>query len=458
MNVTTIVTNILSTHNNNTIPTTQAVYEYAAAAADLNNDVTYTLGMTNTSASLATLRNRSTSAAIHPETEAAAVLTNTPGKTLDKALSSGVSYTEGSTGGVSADNLSEYYSKTQVDELLAGKLKKPANPTKDACVHLAPNGYVGTITFDTAAYAGTLARRTAEGRLRAADPADNNDLTTKKYVDNLAAGKQDKPSKGSFPVYLDLSGAADDLVCQYKVPGAQWRSNSLAATISEVFDITNHFSTGPQQFEAGKSYLCFYAQGLGDKLLHASVLTIGSDGNSVTIGEDYPIRFGGRVKTPRGSVYEMSRMPTSPTDTRFSDFITTTFGKWPLIRRVNGTTWFQGLSDCELTLRFNTSRANCAIGFLDCCNLTVLTDTSGMPIDSSGSTFIELYLRRKNLRFLPIGSTYFGARTSANTETANQQVAIATGTDNDYAVSNITLEGTMADRPTYYPDEDGGTG
>ena len=87
MNVTTIVTNILNTHNNNTIPTTQAVYEYAAAAVDLNNDVTYTLGMTNTSASLVTLRNRSTSTAIHPETEAGAVLLN-DGTNLSTKLNS----------------------------------------------------------------------------------------------------------------------------------------------------------------------------------------------------------------------------------------------------------------------------------------------------------------------------------------------------------------------------------
>lgn len=50
MNVTSIVTNILSTHDNNTIPTTQAVYEYAAAAVDLDNDVTYTSGATGVTA------------------------------------------------------------------------------------------------------------------------------------------------------------------------------------------------------------------------------------------------------------------------------------------------------------------------------------------------------------------------------------------------------------------------
>lgn len=76
---------------------------------------------------LVTLRDRTDRTKIlHPETEAAAVVTNTPGKTLDKALSSGVSYTEGPTGGVSTDNLSGYYSKTQVDELLEEKEDKPS--------------------------------------------------------------------------------------------------------------------------------------------------------------------------------------------------------------------------------------------------------------------------------------------------------------------------------------------
>lgn len=84
----------------------------------------------------------------------------------------------------------DVYTKSETDGLLAGKLERPANPTKDACVYIGPNGYVGTITYDTTAYAGTLARRTADGRLRAADPADNTDLVNKQYAEaNFEAKK-----------------------------------------------------------------------------------------------------------------------------------------------------------------------------------------------------------------------------------------------------------------------------
>lgn len=118
------------------------------------------------------------------------------------------------------------YTKAQADAKLETKVNKPANnPTVLSALYFETNGTTGYIAFNQYGAGNALARYMSDGRLKAKDPSETNDLTTKKYVDDLAAGKLDKPAtpEALSVISINPQGGTTTLQC-----GVDAVSNSIA--------------------------------------------------------------------------------------------------------------------------------------------------------------------------------------------------------------------------------------
>lgn len=136
------------------------------------------------------------------------------------------------------------------------------------------------------------------------------------------------------------------------------------------------FGSQAQELIAGQKYLCFYAEGAtgagGDGLFHARIFNVGSDGNTITWGDDYAVPLGSRIKTPRGTIYEITGNPFA--GAKIFDCVFPHSGKLPL--ELDTAYRFFGVSNlknCDILCKLGsytnlahpslTSLINCIITF-----------------------------------------------------------------------------------------------
>lgn len=113
---------------------------------------------------LVTLRDTTTlNEVLHPETEAGAVLLN-DGTNLSAKLNS-------------------------IDSAINDKLDAPAQPSMSAVVYIDSRGSVWTRPMVVGTLPNSVAVRSATGTLKGTQPTEDNDLTTKVYVDELVDTK-----------------------------------------------------------------------------------------------------------------------------------------------------------------------------------------------------------------------------------------------------------------------------
>lgn len=207
--------------------------------------------------------------------------------------------------------------------------------------------------------------------------------------DEDLAGKQDKPSVGSFSIFLDLSKEADSQLCQGVMAGYNWSWNSLSGLLN-TSQIQGSFATQAQTFEAGKTYLALFG-GYDTDNLRASVFTVGSDGSSITWNDAkrWEIPIGARIVMPNGAVYLYVAKPTA-VNSPIYECVKPISGKIPLSISSNSTINVKGLENVEATLASTTTTWQAAVRFTDCKDSNFHVDLSQMGYSdgSAGSQCI----------------------------------------------------------------------
>lgn len=235
----------------------------------------------------------------------------------------------------------------------------------------------------------------------------------------------------SLPRYEDLSDAADDVLCQTYFPGHNWGPNSLTS-LTSVGGIRSVFAYGAQVLEAGKSYLCFYAEGAteagGDGLFHARSFTIGSDGSTVAWNEDRALPLGSEVHTPRGAIYTFAKKAFS--GARIYDVVKPKSGKIPLeISGAATNVYFSGLSNVSIRFMITGLSSNLSQGqvFVNGCkDCDYYVDCSGLGTRDDGKSSLIVYLDDKNA-IIPAGSQYLGVNNFNSKHPGVQEYRICNG-------------------------------
>lgn len=338
---------------------------------------------------IVTLRDKKDSTKIlHPETEAAAVVTDAQGGNLSKVLDSVASYTPGSTGGVSTDMLAAYYNKSQVDGLLAEK--------------------------------------------------------------------QDKPSEGSFPVYLDLSKEADYQLFQGIMAGYNWGWTSLnPPALSTISQIQGSFGTQAQVFEIGKTYLALFS-GYDTDGLRASVFTVNSGGTSVTwdASKRWEIPIGAHVVMPNGAVYLAVAKPTA-SNTPIYECVKPISGKIPIeIDTSYRALTLSNLINCDVKLSLGAYDGNIAhFSITNVKNSTLVFDFTNYSYtnETSGQRAFELEFKEDNAQVIgnPI---YLGDNSSKTTPAAGNFVFFSNASGADWQQGSYRLQFTEWGRATHDAD------
>lgn len=275
-----------------------------------------------------------------------------------------------------------------VQPSLDKKLDKPTTPSASSAVYIDSAGGVGTVPMTESADSGTLARRTSDGRLKANDPVDSQDLVTKQYAEaNFAKG----------PTFLDLSGEADYQLHQGNLPGYNWAWTSL-----DIFTTVDSFKPvfvyGTQTFEAGKTYLALFGRGSEyTEGISASVFTVGSDGHSITwdSSKRWDIPRGSEVKMPNGAIYKIINKPT-PGASPIYDYVNPIVGKIPLEPDSSwGTVWsFRNLKHCDIRVKTNSGDISAYIE--NCDDGSILFDCSEHPY-TGGTEKLTFWFEGSNI-------------------------------------------------------------
>ena len=135
---------------------------------------------------------------------------------------------------------------------LDGKVDKvTSTSSKNRFYVISPSGNQTTLDGEqTGQTAGTVAIRTNSGTIRTATPSDNNDATTKKYVDDADALKVDKVSTASRVYGTDANGDqttydfnALGKVDDVKVAGTSVVTNKIANLGSMASETAADYST-----------------------------------------------------------------------------------------------------------------------------------------------------------------------------------------------------------------------
>jgi len=141
---------------------------------------------------------------------------------------------------------------TATQTALDGKVDKvTSTSSKNRFYVISPAGNQTTIDGEQSGQtAATVAIRTNSGTIRTATPSDNNDATTKKYVDDADALKVDKVSTASRVYGTDSTGAqttydfnALGKVDDVKVAGTSVVTNKIANLGSMASETASDYST-----------------------------------------------------------------------------------------------------------------------------------------------------------------------------------------------------------------------
>ena len=195
-------------------------------------------------------------AAIAANEELASDISTVDGKVDDHIAntSNPHSVTKAQVGLGNVDNTSDLDKpiSTATQTALDGKVDKvTSTSSKNRFYVISPAGNQTTLDGEqTGQTAGTVAIRTNSGTIRTATPSDNNDATTKKYVDDADALKVDKVSTASRVYGTDSTGAqttydfnALGKVDDVKVAGTSVVTNKIANLGSMASETAADYST-----------------------------------------------------------------------------------------------------------------------------------------------------------------------------------------------------------------------
>jgi len=146
-----------------------------------------------------------------------------------------------------AEMILDIYDKNEIDSLLADKLDKLTTSGQYVYSHL--DSSQGELPVSTPAAGDTIAKRESDGRLKVATPTNNDDATTKLYVDNAISSAISSvyKYKGSVATYDDLPSSdltigdvynVEDTGDNYAWTGTAWDKLAGTVDLSDYYDIS----------------------------------------------------------------------------------------------------------------------------------------------------------------------------------------------------------------------------
>lgn len=234
---------------------------------------------------------------------------------------------------------------------------------------------------------------------------------TKAETDALLDEKADVPSVGNFPVFLDLSGQADDTLHQLAL-GVTGSYEAIKQSVRTVAEAKNLYSTGSQVLEAGKAYLVFNSwNGSGTEV---DCFEVGADGSTLEWQDDkrWLVPLGSQVRMPNGSVYMVVKNVGPAAATRLIyDAVRPIVGRIPAEVNGDGSSLYvtNNQTGMEYTWKVNAlnSDGQASAMFSNCSDSVFYLDFSNCPAPTGKSNRVIFQFREKNMAF-PSG--YWGSQ------------------------------------------------